>query len=223
MLLSLSHVTKVYPRGAQTVRALDDVSLQLQAGEFLSVVGPSGCGKTTLLLIAGGLLRPDTGAVTIAGAEPYTLTPEQRSRFRGQHIGFVFQQFHLVPYLTVRENILSPVLAWWKGDRHERADQLLDRFGLTARRDHRPAELSTGERQRTALARALLHQPQLLLADEPTGNLDPENAELVLTTLRDCANAGAGVILVTHDKAAAARGDRTLRLDQGRAAEPLAA
>lgn len=216
MLLKLSHVTKVYSRGPQLIRALDDVSLEVADGEFVSLVGPSGCGKTTLLLIAGGLLRPDTGAVTVAGTEPYHLTPEQRSRFRGQNVGFVFQQFHLVPYLSVRENVLSPVLAWWQGGLHERADQLLERFGLLERRDHRPEELSTGERQRTALARALLHQPKLLLADEPTGNLDPENAALVLNTLRECANQGCGVVLVTHDQAAAKRGDRVIRLDRGR-------
>ena len=219
MVLELSHVTKVYSRGVRSVRALDDVSFQVDAGEFVSLVGPSGCGKTTLLLIAGGLLRPDTGAVTVAGAEPYTLTPEQRSRFRVQNIGFVFQQFHLVPYLSVRENILSPVLAWWKGGLHERADQLIERFGLGPRRDHRPGELSTGERQRTALARALLHRPKVILADEPTGNLDAPNANLVLQTLRECADEGAAVLLVTHDATAADRADRVVPMQSGQVAE----
>ena len=169
--------------------------------------------------IAGGLLRPDTGAVTVAGAEPYTLSPEQRSRFRVQNVGFVFQQFHLVPYLSVRENILSPVLAWWKGGLHERADQLIERFGLGPRRDHRPGELSTGERQRTALARALLHQPKVILADEPTGNLDAPNADLVLRTLRECADEGAAVLLVTHDSSAADRADRVVPMQAGQVAE----
>ncbi|MCA9054251.1 MAG: ABC transporter ATP-binding protein [Planctomycetaceae bacterium] len=219
MVLELSHVTKVYSRGVRSVRALDDVSFQVDAGEFVSLVGPSGCGKTTLLLIAGGLLRPDTGAVTVAGAEPYTLSPEQRSRFRVQNVGFVFQQFHLVPYLSVRENILSPVLAWWKGGLHERADQLIERFGLGPRRDHRPGELSTGERQRTALARALLHQPKVILADEPTGNLDAPNADLVLRTLRECADEGAAVLLVTHDSSAADRADRVVPMQAGQVAE----
>jgi ABC-type lipoprotein export system ATPase subunit len=223
MLLQLSHVTKVYSQGARTVRALDDVSLQVAAGEFVSLVGPSGCGKSTLLLVAGGLLRPDAGAVVVAGIEPYHLPPEARSRFRGQHVGFVFQQFHLVPYLSVRENILSPVLAWWKGDLPERADALMDRFGLAERRNHRPGELSTGERQRTALARALLHRPRLLLADEPTGNLDPENAQLVLDTLRQSATEGAAVVLVTHDATAASRADRTIPLAQGRCVSPQVA
>lgn len=223
MLLELSHVTKVYARGARTVRALDDVSLRVDAGEFVSLVGPSGSGKTTLLLVAGGLLRPDAGAVTIAGTEPYTLASEARSRFRGQTVGFVFQQFHLVPYLSVRENILSPVLAWWRSDVHERADELIERFGLGDRRHHRPGELSTGERQRTALARALLHRPQLLLADEPTGNLDAENAEIVLQTLRDTAAAGAAVVLVTHDAMAAQRADRVVALHRAPALAASAA
>jgi ABC-type lipoprotein export system ATPase subunit len=223
MLLELSHVTKVYSRGARTVRALDDLSLRIDAGEFVSLVGPSGCGKTTLLKVAGGLLRPDAGAVTVAGVEPYNLPVEARSRFRGQNIGFVFQQFHLVPYLSVRENILSPVLAWWRSDVHERADELIARFGLSNRKHHRPGELSTGERQRTALARALLHRPKLLLADEPTGNLDPDNGRLVLDTLRACAQEGAAVLLVTHDALAAEQADRIVPLAQGRTVEPQAA
>ncbi len=219
MLLELSHVRKVYTDGARTVRAIDDVSLQVEAGEYIAVTGPSGCGKTTLLLIAGGLLRPDAGAVTLAGREPYRLTPEQRTRFRAETIGFVFQQFHLVPYLSVRENVLSPVLAWWKEGLDRRADELLERFGLADRRDHRPAELSTGERQRTALARALLHRPRVILADEPTGNLDADNAAVVLQTLRDCAAEGIAVLHVTHNLAAARQADRVIPLQGGRIAE----
>ncbi|MFV0444376.1 MAG: ABC transporter ATP-binding protein [Planctomycetaceae bacterium] len=219
MLLELSHVTKVYSQGSRSVRALDDLSLRVDAGEFVSVIGPSGCGKTTLLLVAGGLLRPDTGAVTVAGLEPYNLPTEARSRFRGQNVGFVFQQFHLVPYLSVRENILSPVLAWWRGDVHARADELIERFGLAERRHHRPAQLSSGERQRTALARALLHRPQLILADEPTGNLDPANGKLVMETLKQSARDGATVVLVTHDVAAAEQADRTIPLNHGRCVE----
>lgn len=222
MLLELAHVRKVYTDGARTVRALDDVSLQVEAGEFVVVTGPSGSGKTTLLLIAGGLLRPDAGAVTLAGREPYRLTPEQRTRFRAETIGFVFQQFHLVPYLSVRENVLSPVLAWRQEGLDRRADELLERFGLADRRDHRPAELSTGERQRTALARALLHRPRLILADEPTGNLDADNAAVVLQALHDCAAEGIAVLHVTHNLAAARRADRVIPLAAGRIADPPA-
>jgi len=216
MLLELTHVRKVYTDGGRTVRALDDVSMQVAAGEFVTVTGPSGSGKTTLLLIAGALLRPDGGAVTLAGIEPYDLTPEQRTRFRAENIGFVFQQFHLVPYLSVRENVLSPVLAWWRDGVHDRADALLERFGLASRRDHRPGELSTGERQRTALARALLHRPKVLLADEPTGNLDAANAALVVAALRDCAREGIAVLHVTHHPELTAPFGRVLRLADGR-------
>ena len=216
MLLELAHVIKVYTEGRRTIRAVDDVSLTVDAGEFVSLVGPSGCGKTTLLLMAGGLLRPDAGAVTVAGTQPYELAPEQRARFRARHIGFVFQQFHLVPYLSVRENVLSPLLAWRSDNLDRRADELLERFGLADRRDHRPSELSTGERQRTALARALLHRPHLVLADEPTGSLDPDNAALALTALRECAADGAGVLMVTHDRAAAAQAGRVIQLAAGR-------
>ena len=223
MLLELAHVTKVYSQGKRAVRALDDASLQIDAGEFVSLIGPSGCGKTTLLKVAGGLLRPDTGAVIIDGAEPYTLTPEQRSRFRARHVGFVFQQFHLVPYLSVRENILSPVLAFWESELYDRADALIDRFGLVSRRDHRPSQLSTGEKQRTALARALLLQPQVILADEPTGNLDADNADLVLSCLRECAQDGAAVLLVTHAADSADKADRVIPMEAGQCAEAAAA
>lgn len=223
MLLELSHVRKVYTDGPRTVRAIDDVSLQVEAGEFVAVTGPSGCGKTTLLLIAGGLLRPDAGAVTLAGREPYRLTPEQRARFRAETIGFVFQQFHLVPYLSVRENVLSPLLAWRQEGLDRRAEELLERFGLADRSEHRPAELSTGERQRTALARALLHRPRLILADEPTGNLDADNAAIVLQALHECAAEGIAVLHVTHNLAAARQADRMIPLQGGRIAEPRAA
>ncbi|MCB0350258.1 MAG: ABC transporter ATP-binding protein, partial [Bdellovibrionales bacterium] len=218
----LSHVTKVYSQGTRSVRALDDLSLQIDAGEFVSIVGPSGCGKTTLLKIAGGLLRPDTGAVTVAGVEPYTLPAEARSRFRGQHVGFVFQQFHLVPYLSVRENILSPVLAWWKGDVHQRAEGLIERFGLSNRKHHRPGELSTGERQRTALARALLHQPKLLLADEPTGNLDPHLAKEIIKLLEKINAQGTTVFVATHDhEMVRSKNKRTVQIADGQIVSSL--
>jgi putative ABC transport system ATP-binding protein len=216
MLVELSNVSRSYARGGAAVQAVDGVSLSLNAGEFVAVQGPSGCGKTTLLLVAGGLLRPDAGTVVVAGVRPYDLSSEGRAKFRAAKVGFVFQQFHLVPYLTVLENVLSPVLAGGASDLRPHAKELLDRFGLASRSDHTPGRLSSGERQRTALARALLHRPALLLADEPTGNLDPENADLVLTALRDCAREGAAVLLVTHDTQAAGRADRTIRLDRGR-------
>jgi ABC-type lipoprotein export system ATPase subunit len=211
-MLELLRVSKSYRRPHETITALDDVSLRVGAGEFVAVQGPSGCGKTTLLLIAGGLLRPDRGTALVGDQNLYDLSDEARARFRAAHVGFVFQQFHLVPYLSVLDNVLSPALARAADGGRQRAEELLRRFGLWPRRTHVPAELSTGERQRTALARALLHRPRLLLADEPTGNLDAENAQLVLEHLRACAHEGAAVLLVTHDPAAASQADRTVFL-----------
>jgi len=218
MLISLDHVSKTYRGSDQPVVAVDDVSVTVAAGEFVAVVGPSGCGKTTLLLVAGGLLGPDSGKVQIDLQDPYTLSADQRARFRAERIGFVFQQFHLVPYLTVLDNVLAPALVTGERDAAARALSLIDRFGLTDRRDHRPGQLSTGERQRVALARALLNDPQVILADEPTGNLDGENSEDVLQALQTFANDGGAVLLVTHDPDAVAFAGRTVTLDNGQVA-----
>lgn len=182
------------------VHALRGASLRLAPGSFKVIQGPSGSGKTTLLLAAGGLLRPDEGSVSVSGTDLYSLSPEQRARFRASHIGFVFQQFHLIPYLNVLENVLAPTLAYAHNGAPERAKQLVDDLGLGHRTDHPPSELSTGERQRVALARALLNEPELLLADEPTGNLDAENAAAVLRHLRAFAERGGAVMVATHDE-----------------------
>lgn len=220
MLLEIQEARKAYSRPEGKVQALDGVSLTVDAGQFVAVQGPSGCGKSTLLLIAGGLLRPDSGTVRIAGESPYELSPNARATFRARNIGFVFQQFHLVPYLSVIENILAPTLAVSLDEAEQRARELIDRFGLAQRMHHVPGELSSGERQRTALARAMLNRPRLILADEPTGNLDRENAETVLNDLSDYVRRdGGGVLLVTHDAAAAARADSRLLLNHGRPAE----
>jgi ABC-type lipoprotein export system ATPase subunit len=202
------------PRGP--VRALDAVSFAVEPGEFVAVRGPSGCGKTTLLLVAGGLLRPDAGRVQIDARDPYALSPEARSRLRADAVGFVFQQFHLVPYLSVLDNVLAPSLASPAPDARDRARQLIERVGLAERADHVPAELSTGERQRVALARALLNRPKVLLADEPTGNLDADAARTVLEHLARFASAGGAVLLVTHDPAAADFAGRTIPMAAGR-------
>jgi len=178
------------------------------------VQGPSGCGKSTLLLTAGGMLQPDSGKVLIDGEDLYAQTAEQRALFRAANFGFVFQQFHLVPYLTVRENILSPALAKSLPSATERVRELLEMLGLTHRADHVPAKLSTGERQRTALARALLHRPRFLFADEPTGNLDNDNGQIVLNHLSAFVKNGGAVLLVTHDNRAAASAQRVVRLEQ---------
>ncbi len=216
MILQLEHVTKTYDGKASLVYAVKDVSLDVGAGDFVVLQGPSGCGKTTALLMAGGLLKPDSGQVAVTGQNPYALTSNARAAFRARTIGFVFQQFHLVPYLSVLENVLAPCIATNPQDGSgERADSLIARFGLAHRKLHLPGELSSGERQRTALARALLNQPQLLLADEPTGNLDQENAEAVLGHMKEFAESGGAVLLVTHDERAIPFAHRVIHLRDG--------
>lgn len=217
VVLQLERVTRDFAGPQGPVRAVDGVSLNVAAGEFVAVQGASGCGKSTLLLAAGALLQPSQGRVLIQGNDPYALAAGPRARFRAEHVGFVFQQFHLVPYLDALDNILAPTLAG-VGVRHSRphALALAEKFGLTGRLHHVPAALSTGERQRVALARALLHEPKLLLADEPTGNLDEQNGLLVLRSLADFAQAGGAVLLVTHDPRIREHATRLLAMSQGK-------
>jgi putative ABC transport system ATP-binding protein len=216
MLVEIRDARKTYKGASGQVQAVDGLSLTLDAGDFVAVQGPSGCGKSTLLLLAGGLLAPESGSVLIAGEDPYALTADARSMFRAENIGFVFQQFHLVPYLSVLDNVLAPSIATGAAGCEKRARELIDEFGLSHRLEHTPGELSSGERQRTALARALLNEPKVLLADEPTGNLDTENATEVLKHLREFASAGGAVLLVTHDVQAAAAADRVIHLRDGK-------
>ncbi len=211
-MLDLRHVTKTYRKGNTLITPVRDFALTVDGGDLVAVHGPSGCGKTTLLLVAGGLLHPDLGSVQINGQDLYQLSAEALARFRAGHIGFVFQQFHLIPYLSVLDNVLASGLAVTVPNRRQRAHDLLNQFGLTHRLSHRPAELSTGERQRTALARALLNKPTVLLADEPTGNLDEENGRIVLEYLADYARQGGAVLLVTHDRRAAGMAHRLVPL-----------
>ena len=186
-------------------------------GEFVVVEGPSGSGKSTLLLTLGGLLAPSGGSVTFDGRDIYKdLSPGRRAEWRARRVGFVFQQFHLIPYLSALDNVLAPTLALPLPGARERAIELLARFRLADRSAHVPAAMSAGEQQRTALARALLHQPQLLLCDEPTGNLDGENAQAALDCLVEFHRQGGMVLLVTHHAGAAAAAQRVLRLDRGR-------
>lgn len=221
VVLKISNLTKTYERRhGHTVAALSDVSLEVEAEQFKVVHGPSGSGKSTLLLGAGGLLRPQAGTVTVSGKDLYSLSSEARAGFRARHIGYVFQQFHLIGYLSVFENVLAPSLAFSNGQVRERAEELVARFRLTDRRDHPPSELSTGERQRVALARALLHNPKLLLADEPTGNLDETNAANVIGYLRQFAKDGGAVLVVTHDSSIEA--DEKYRLEDGVVVDPSA-
>jgi len=217
-VLEITNLSKRYvSRGGGVVDALADVTLSVQAGQFVSVQGPSGCGKSTLLLSAGGLLAGDSGQVMLEGRNIYEMSPDGRAAYRARRVGFVFQQFHLVPYLSVLENVLAPSLAaGGNGRQGERARSLIESFGLTPRMAHKPGELSTGERQRTALARALLNEPGLILADEPTGNLDADSARIVLEHLGEFARTGGAVLLVTHDDRAAGYAQRTIHMRQGR-------
>lgn len=214
-MLRINHVTKTYSRTDGTVEALKDVSLHVTPGEFVSVQGSSGSGKTTLLLAAGALLEPTAGTVDLDGQDLYRLGPEDRAAVRADKIGFVFQQFHLVPYLSVLDNVLSPSLAIGGDGAVDRAWELIETFGLGDRADHLPSELSAGECQRVALARALLNGPKLVLADEPTGNLDECNENIVLESLTKFTEEGGSVLLVTHSSRVARRGDRIIRLEAG--------
>jgi putative ABC transport system ATP-binding protein len=214
-ILQLGNVVLGFRGPDGAVPVLTGVSLAVAPGEFVTVQGKSGSGKTTLLLVAGGLFAPDEGTVTLKGESLYGLPTEARSRFRAAHLGFVFQQFHLIPYLSVLDNILAAGLAAPSPGAESRARELAGRFGLAHRLRHVPAALSTGEQQRTALCRALLNRPALLLADEPTGNLDRENGELILAALSEFAAEGGAVLLVTHDPAATRHAHRALRLRNG--------
>lgn len=213
-VLQIKNLTKVYTRRkGNEVVALDNISLNVESGQFKVVLGPSGSGKSTLLLTAGGLLHPENGNVVINDQDIYSLSSEDRAGFRARNIGYVFQQFHLIPYLSVLENVLAPSLAFTTSNIRQRAEELVDYFGLSNRSDHPPSQLSTGERQRVALARALLHKPKLLLADEPTGNLDENNADTVIDYLRQFAAQGQAVLVVTHDSRVAA--DEKYSLEEG--------
>jgi putative ABC transport system ATP-binding protein len=212
LVIRFEHVSKIYETARGPVRALDDVNLEVVLGEFVAVRGPSGCGKSTLLMLAGGLASPTCGHVFVDGIDLGTLSARQRSQFRAESIGFVFQMFHLLPYLSVLDNV---AVAAARGDSRRRAGELLERFQLADRLSHWPAQLSVGERQRVAIARALLNEPRLLLADEPTGNLDPANAASVLDLLCDFHRGGGTVLLVTHDETAARYAGRTVTLEKG--------
>jgi ABC-type lipoprotein export system ATPase subunit len=214
-MLKLMEVSKVYSSGQKTVQAVQAISLSVPAREIVCIQGPSGCGKTTLLLMCGALLRPSSGTVRVGDVDPYALSPNERSTFRGSSIGFIFQQFHLVPYLSVLQNVLAPNVPNPRAGALARAERLVNHCALGHRISHVPSELSVGERQRVALARALLNKPKLILADEPTGNLDPQNAAVVLDALREYASEGGAVLLVTHDPSAAERATRVLKMEEG--------
>ena len=215
-MVRLEMVGKRYRTGSGEISALDGVNLQVPEGAFVVVRGPSGSGKTTLLLATGGMLQVSSGSVYVDGEDVYRLNEGQRARLRAENIGFVFQMFHLLPYLNVLENVLTPSGAGTGKNARAQAMELLERFGLSERAFHKPAELSAGESQRTAIARALFTKPRLVLADEPTGNLDPQNAEEVTEYLAEYQRDGGTVLVVTHGAAADRYADRIIQLHDGR-------
>ncbi len=219
-MIELSGIRKTYRQGGAEIRALDGIDLAIRPGEFVAIMGPSGSGKSTLLNVLGALDKPDAGRYRLGADEVGELDDDAASALRNRRIGFVFQSFHLLPRLTVLENVLLPqrYAQGIDAEAPQRARALLDRIGLGARIDHRPGELSGGQLQRAAIARALLNQPALLLADEPTGNLDSKSALDVMTLLTELNAAGQTLVMVTHDPDIAARAGRTIHLHDGRIA-----
>jgi putative ABC transport system ATP-binding protein len=217
-VIELRNVSRIYRRGADDVHALERVTLHLPAGRFVALMGPSGSGKSTLLNILAGLDRPSEGDVTVAGERLNDLSEDELAAFRARHVGFVFQFFNLIPVLSALENVELPLLLTHlsKADRRERAATALRVVGLAERADHAPGQLSGGEQQRVAIARALVSDPELIVADEPTGDLDARNAEDTLGLLRMLKQEfGKTVVMVTHDPRAEKYVDEVHHLDKG--------
>lgn len=217
-VLSAVNLTKTYSDGQQTITVLEDLNLEVSAGEWLSIVGASGAGKSTLLNLLGGLDLPTAGEIAVAGTALPALSELKRSQWRNQRLGFVFQMHHLLPEFSALESVAMParIGGMSKVAAEACAFDLLDQLGLSHRATHLPAALSGGERQRVAIARALINQPACVLMDEPTGNLDPQTAEQVLTTMTALRSLDTAFVVVTHDPGIAARMDRQLTLVDGR-------
>jgi putative ABC transport system ATP-binding protein len=220
-LIRLSGIKKVFYTDEVETHALQDIHLEVQPGEYVAIAGPSGCGKTTLLSILGLLDTPSDGEYTLAAEPVAQLTPSQRARIRNRQIGFIFQAFNLIGDLTVYENVELPLT--YRGmsasERKQRVTDALERVGMSHRMKHYPAQLSGGQQQRVAVARAVAGDPLILLADEPTGNLDSTNGEAVMELLRELHRGGATICMVTHDPRYAAHADRSVHLFDGRVVE----
>lgn len=222
-VLSVRDLAKTFPSGGRTLTVLDGVSFDVHPGDTLAIVGPSGSGKTTLLGLAAGLDRPSRGSVTLAGTDLTPLGEDARAKLRAEHVGFVFQSFRLLPTLTALDNVAIPLELRGESGAREASRLLLERVGLAERTDHYPSQLSGGEQQRVAVARAFAGRPTLLFADEPTGNLDEATGDRVEDLLFELnREAGTALVVVTHDLQLAARCDRQIRLRGGRVvSEPI--
>lgn len=214
-MIELKNIEKTYRRGVEHVRALRGVNLTIDAGELMAIVGPSGAGKTTLLHILGCLDQPTNGDVVFDGVNTASMPESQLVKIRREKIGFVFQQFYLIPGLSVFDNIALPLLFSKKPAQRKKIEQLAEMVGLEHRLNHAPAQLSGGEMQRTAIARGLVNDPAVLLADEPTGNLDTENSEKIFAILRRLSDEGLTTIMITHNPELAARAERTVKIRDG--------
>jgi putative ABC transport system ATP-binding protein len=216
-LIDIRQVTKHYGSGSETFAALRGVSFTIAAGEFVAIMGQSGSGKSTLLSILGGMSQPSTGELWVGGEDIYRLSDERRADFRASQLGFVFQSFHLIPYLTAQENVLLP-LAIGKQQRsakYQAAAEALGRVGLAGKKERLPNQLSGGEQERVAIARAIVNRPQILLADEPTGNLDSHNSEEVMALFAELNRAGQTIVMVTHNPDNCVYAERTIHLRDG--------
>ena len=217
-LIRLDGIERVFHLGDSSVHALDRLDVSIEPGEYVAIMGPSGSGKSTLLNLLGLLDRPDSGTYHLEGRDVTTLSPDEQAEVRSHRIGFVFQSFHLVPRLTAAENIALPMMLAGIAaeERNRRVERALKDFGLDQRADHRPDQLSGGQRQRVAIARATIMQPALILADEPTGNLDRHTGEDVVNLLEALNGQGVTLIVVTHDPSLGARAGRQLVMEDGR-------
>ena len=216
--LSCQGLWKIYEMGDEKVQAVRGIDLEINTGEMVAIMGPSGCGKTTLLNILSGIDDPSAGQVTVAGKPLFGISDDERTDLRGKEMGFIFQKFHLLEVMSAVENVEIPLLLLGKTPEVARAESILalEKVGLKDRSEHRPAELSGGQQQRVSIARAVVHNPSVILCDEPTGNLDSTTSEQVMSILSDLNDAGSTLVIVTHDKEIAKRCSRIIQISDGR-------